>query len=120
MPFPRTIKLLCLDVRQPPGQPGLLLQLMTYLQDVEQLQSAACGCKQTHDVLPGLALHLTGSKLADCIEQLELPALFDVVYRLRHLICRRLDKELEAKAIDIALTCGDGSSKSAAPIWGQE
>ena len=71
-------------------------------------------------MLSGLALRLTGSKLADCVEQLELPALLDVVYRLRHLVCRRLDKEFEAKAVDIALTCGDSSGKSAAPISGQE
>lgn len=47
----------------------------------------------------------TRCKLADCVEQLKLPALFYVVYGLRNLISGRLDVELQAKAVDVVLAC---------------
>ncbi len=50
-------------------------------------------------------LALTGGKLADCVQQLELPALFYVVYCFRHLVRRCLNVELQPEAIDVTLAC---------------
>ncbi len=48
---------------------------------------------------------LTCCQLADCVEELELPALLHVVDGLCDLIAWRLDVELQAKPVDIPITC---------------
>lgn len=47
---------------------------------------------------------LTSSKLADCVQQLKLPALGDFSYLLRQLPPRRLQVEFQTIAIHVAIT----------------
>ena len=47
----------------------------------------------------------TCSKLADGVEQLELPALFHVMDGLSYLAAWGLDVELQAKAVDVSISC---------------
>ena len=47
----------------------------------------------------------TRCELADCVKELELPALFDVVDGVGDLIRRRLYVELQPKAVDVPLSC---------------
>ena len=56
-------------------------------------------------MIRGSVLLRTRCQLADCVEELELPALFDVVDGIGDLVRRRLYVELEPEAIDIPLSC---------------
>ena len=65
----------------------------------------------------------TCRQLADCVEQLKLPALLDVGQRAANLLGRRLNEELQAKAVDVVLACAPHKAAAAAPnailaAWG--
>ena len=47
----------------------------------------------------------TCSELADGVEQLKLPALFHVMDGLSYLAAWGLDVELQAKAVDVSISC---------------
>jgi len=53
----------------------------------------------------GAAPQRTRRKLADSVQQLELPALFYVVECLRNLVRRRLNVELQPEAVHVVLAC---------------
>ena len=47
----------------------------------------------------------TCSELADGVEQLELPALFHIMDGLGYFAAWGLDIELQAKAVDVSISC---------------
>ena len=54
----------------------------------------------------GLTRNLcTCSELADCVQELELPALFDIMNGLGYFAARRLNVELQAEAVDVSVAC---------------
>ena len=48
----------------------------------------------------------TCSKLADSVQELELPASLDIFKRAWQLVCRCLYEELKPEAVDVAFSCG--------------
>ena len=57
-------------------------------------------------VLHGLTRTLcTCSELADCVQELELPALFDIMDGFGYFAARRLNVELQTEAVDVSVAC---------------